>query len=61
MDQSELDTKNKQILVELRSIIKNPVFKEYDILEWSASELEAEDGTVVHYLPKNKVYVKIEQ
>jgi hypothetical protein len=56
-----LRTLENAILVELRTVAKNPKLRLKDLLEWSTSEVSPHEGETVVYLPVLKVWCAIKK
>lgn len=56
-----MQTLERAILAELKTVAKNPKLKTKDLLEWSTSEVEPHEGEVVLYLPDMHVWCAIKK
>lgn len=52
-------TLERAILAELREVAKNPKIKQKDIMEWSTSEVKAQQGETLFFLPVLHVYCAV--
>lgn len=56
-----MKTLDREILNELRTIAKLPKLRIKDIQDWSMSNITAQFGEVVHYLPRLEIYAAIKK
>ncbi len=52
-------TLEREILAELKAIAKNPKLTKNSIMEWSTTEVKAEEGETLYFLPKLKIYCAV--
>ena len=48
-----------EILRELREVAKNKKLRQKDIMEWCTSEIKAQKGETLYYLPELKMHVAV--
>lgn len=56
-----MQTLERAILTEAKTIIDNNKLKMKDIMEWSTGEIKPESGEVVFHLPELKINIAIKK